>query len=243
MHKSAKINQQMSASLSADPVHVFYGRISEFESVDWLSRLSEEELARAARYLLPEDKHRYIISKSILRRLIIHFLKIENKDIRIGFREHGKPFLVDYPELKFNTSHSEDAFAIAFASGKEIGVDIENRQRVLNIPALERFLFTSDELKVAENLEQNRKQEVFIKSWTRKEALLKSGGEGLTKSMNSLEVSFLQEKQFSLKTDDALNASEWFLESFTLLNEYLGAVAVKGSVNEVRYTRIDPSTF
>lgn len=233
----------MNASLSLDLAHVFYGRISEFEPVDSLSLLSDEELARAERYLLPEDKHRYIISKSILKRLIVHFLKIENRDIRIDFTENGKPFLVDHPELNFNASHSDDAFALAFASGKEIGVDIENRLRVLNIPALERFLFTSDELKVVEKLEKNQKQEVFIESWTRKEALLKSGGEGLTKAMNSLEVSFLQDKQFSLKNEYESNANEWFLESFTLMNEYAGAIAVKGSINEVCYTRIDQSTF
>ncbi len=233
----------MNTSLSADRVHVFYGRISEFQLVDSLSLLSDEELLRAERYLLPEDKHRYIISKSVLKRLIIHFLTIENKHIRIGFTENGKPFLKDYPELHFNTSHSEDGFAIAFASGKEIGVDLEHRQRVLNIPALERFLFTNDELKLVHKLEHSRKQEVFIKSWTRKEALLKSGGEGLTKSMNSLEVSFIPNKQFSLKTEDGLNTHEWFLESFTLMNDYAGAIAVKGRINDVCYTRIDQSTF
>jgi 4'-phosphopantetheinyl transferase len=233
----------MSASFSSDRVNIFYGRISEFEPVDSLPVLSDEELARADRYLLPQDKHRYIISKSILKRLISRFLNIEEKNIRIDLTKNGKPFLAGSPDFQFNTSHSDDAFAIGFTSGKEIGIDIENRQRVPNIPALERFLFTTDELKIVQQLEESRKQEVFIESWTRKEALLKSGGEGLTKSMNCLEVSFMQHKQFSLETEDQLHKTEWFLESFTLMNEYLGAVAVKGKINEVCYTRIDRSTF
>ena len=230
--------------LQVDHAYVFYGRISEHHPDDALSFLSDEEIRRAENYLLPADRQRSVVSRSVLKQLVARFLEIQEAEVRVDYAGNGKPFLRDYSELQFNVSHSDDAFAIGITPGKEIGIDLENLQRIPAVSALERFLFTDAELQLFQLLDESQRNAVFIRSWTRKEALLKASGDGLTKAMSDLEIAFIEDNRFSLEmTEDQGNKTDWFLEHFNGMDTCLGALAVKGNVKEVHYTALGSSAF
>jgi 4'-phosphopantetheinyl transferase len=235
----------MNDSLSEDQVLVFYGNISEFDIDDCLRVLSEKEIARAEQFLVPLDKRRHLISRAILKLLLAHFSAIDVQKIAISSGKNGKPILSDQSDLQFNLSHSEEMFVIGFSRGTEIGIDIECLHRTPTISLLEPFLFTPTEQKLFRKVDESQRKAVFIQSWTRKEAFLKASGDGLTKAMNELNLAFINDETFSLDSIEGMRGDQtnWFLESYTVMDHYCGAVAVKGSVKSVRYIPMNEFTF
>lgn len=233
----------MNESLLRDQAHVFYGKISDFQALDYLSFLSTEEIMRAEKYLTSADKIRHLISRVILKRLLARFLDMNVEQIKWGYGKNGKLFLCTNPDFQFNIAHSSDLFVIGFTLGMEIGVDVESLNRTPNIAALENEVFSANELHYFQQLPLSQKRAVFIQTWTRKEAMLKASGDGLTQAMNKLEVAFLNEQHFTLETtaECTENKTGWFLESATLLNDYRVAVAVKGRIKTSHYHLVNES--
>lgn len=96
---------------------------------------------------------------------------------------HGKPFLADRDKPCFNLSHTRGAVVCA-VSDAPCGVDIERADREIR-PALAKRCFTRRELEwAAEGPERER----LTALWTRKEALLKRDGRGLTVPLQSVET-------------------------------------------------------
>lgn len=213
----------MNNSLKPNHPLVFYGNTAGLNYMNCLSLLSKPEIDRAEKYLLTSDKRNYIVSRSILKQLLSGFLQVNAREIEFKYCKNGKPFLEDYPNLRFNSSHSGEAFVIGFAAGKDIGVDIESLQRPLNISKLQSFLFTPAELRSFNDLNHFQKQQTFINCWTKKEAILKASGEGLTRAMNSFEEP----------------GAEWFIENYSLMDNYCGAIAINGKVDSVLYISIN----
>lgn len=93
----------------------------------------------------------------------------------------GKPFLVNYPEIHFNMSHCDEAVLCAI-DNQPIGVDIECVK-----PYDEELVQYTMNVQEREEIKQsNRPDIVFTRYWTRKEAVLKRSGEGITNHINDV---------------------------------------------------------
>ena len=92
---------------------------------------------------------------------------------------HGKPYLRDAPQLRFNLSHSGGVSLVAVALDVEVGVDIERLRPMPDCQAVaERFLAPEDAAALTETPAVEREREFFIR-WTRSEAMWKARGLGL----------------------------------------------------------------
>ena len=100
----------------------------------------------------------------------------------------GKPYLKDYPNLFFNLSHTDNLILIALADSP-VGVDVEKLERNADKEAIIKHFFSEKEQQTFFSQPEELRQLAFVKGWTRKEAILKATGEGLSK-MNDYEVSF-----------------------------------------------------
>ncbi len=60
----------------------------------------------------------------LLQEVVEREFGLKPEDILIGRGENGKPYLKEYPEYKYNISHSGDMVMMAY-SRQELGVDIE----------------------------------------------------------------------------------------------------------------------
>ncbi len=88
---------------------------------------------------------------------------------------NGKPGIVGHPEIHFNLSHCNEA-VICVTDDSLIGVDIESVKAFDEEVA--RYAMNDDEL---EQIYQAPRPDVaFTRLWTRKEAILKQSGQGLT---------------------------------------------------------------
>lgn len=98
--------------------------------------------------------------------------------------QYGKPYLKDYPEFHFNVSHSGTKVLFA-CSDREVGCDIEERPR--EVEGIVKRCFTTEEQKAYFGAGE-RRSDVFIAIWTRKESYLKAIGVGLHEELSRVSV-------------------------------------------------------
>jgi phosphopantetheinyl transferase len=110
--------------MEANEVHLWHADL-DAPGAD-LDALSEEERARAARFLRPLPRRRWEAARCALRAVLGHHLGIAPAAVGLRAGRHGKPALDDpAPRLRFNLSHCEGMALIAVSAGREVGVDLE----------------------------------------------------------------------------------------------------------------------
>lgn len=102
-------------------------------------------------------------------------------DLQFEYSEHGKPSLKYFPDYHFSFSHCKSS--IACIVGRQIvGIDIERRGRYK--PTLANHVLNDEELTEVNNAKEP--DLVFAQYWTKKEAVLKLTGEGVSSSMKDV---------------------------------------------------------
>ena len=116
--------------------------------------------------------------------LLIHALREEGifKEMpEFSYNEHDKPFLKNYPGWYFNISHSKTAVCCVL-SRKEMGIDIEEVGEYKE--SLAAYICNDKELESLHDSEN--KADDFYKLWTRKEAVFKMIGSGITNDIKDI---------------------------------------------------------
>ena len=90
---------------------------------------------------------------------------------------------------------------------------------------------------------EKKKRDAFFNGWTRKEAFLKAIGQGLSYSLNNVEVSLLPEEpaKFIAIHDNQNNKDEWSLYNLDIKSDYAAALALKGKADSIQF--IDSCSF
>ena len=157
-----------------------------------LCSLSEDERARANRFVFAHDRDRFIMARGLLRQLLGERLGIAPKDIEFRYNQFGKPELADQcggNALRFNVSHSEDFVIFVFARGRQVGADIEAIRPLPDADEVAARCFSPREIDAYRDLDEAMKPRGFFNCWTRKEAFVKAVGEGLGYRLSDFDVS------------------------------------------------------
>lgn len=99
-----------------------------------------------------------------------------------SYLENGKPILKYHPDIHFNLSHCKKGI-ICVLDEKPVGCDIEEIPDEIDMQLCE-FSFNKQELNQIKGAENSCIE--FAKLWTKKEALLKLSGEGLTDDLKTV---------------------------------------------------------
>lgn len=169
------------------------------------SLLSQEETARADRFVFDRHREAYELSQGALRMLLGRYLRCRAREVTFTLGEKGKPVLRNYSGLHFNKSHTEGLAFYGFAHC-EIGVDVEADREVRDADRIAARCFTSEE-----------RVEPFLRVWTRKEALVKAVGGGL-----------------QLLANQQVQAG-WIEQQLDPDPGFLGAVAYRGPACDVQF--------
>jgi len=94
------------------------------------------------------------------------------------YGEHGKPAIQGHPDIHFNLSHCRQA-AICVVSTQPVGVDIESIHRYSE--SLARYVMSDAEMH--QILHSDNPAVEFTRLWTRKEAVVKLSGRGITDNL------------------------------------------------------------
>ncbi len=107
---------------------------------------------------------------------------LRESEVAVGYRENGKPYLPDYPEIHFNLSHS-GSIAMAVFAEQEAGCDIE-QIGVSDLRVARRFFAVPEQEKLEAAADLQESNEWFYRFWTLKESFIKATGKGMQMPLN-----------------------------------------------------------
>jgi len=176
--------------LGLNEVHCWRFDSSDFAAEELASVLSEDERDRARRFAFERDRVDYVVCRGLLRNLLAAYGLGSACALTFSYTVRGKPVLtLDCdPPIEFNVAHSRGTGLIGLGYGVTIGVDVEMVRPVDNFWSLAATCFATEELAELAALPAGLQTQAFYAGWTRKEALIKATGEGLSRPLHSLAV-------------------------------------------------------
>lgn len=150
-----------------------------------MSFIPDERRKKVNRYYFDVDRRLSLYAWLNLE----YALKNENLtdicNLRFGKGKCGKPYLVDYPDIHFNISHTKNAVFCAVSNEGEIGADTEK----IVFPPYEiiNSCFSDDEINYMNSKDDEHKKKAFFEIWTKKEAYLKKDGTGLVRNLKKID--------------------------------------------------------
>jgi 4'-phosphopantetheinyl transferase len=219
-------------ALDPDEVHVWrveVGSAYTCRDVLW-SYLAGGERQKAADFLFEDDRERFVVSRGVLRALLGCYLRRHPGSIGFAYNPYGKPHLADDLGIRFSTSHSHGLALLAFARGREVGVDIERVRADLGLEEIAARCFSPRELATLHSLRNGLRERAFFACWTRKEALAKAEGKGLALPLCRYEVTLIPgEPAMLLDTKGDPLETKWTLRELIPDPGYVAALAIEGN--------------
>jgi 4'-phosphopantetheinyl transferase len=197
--------------------------------------LSSDEKARANRFHFLRDRNSFVATRGVLRELLGRYVGRAPAGLRFDYGPQGKPSLGTESHentVQFNVSHSHGLALLAFARGRNLGVDVELIRPEFAADEIADRYFSPQEAMELRGLSPSLRVEAFFLCWTRKEAYIKARGEGLHIPLRSFHVSLTPGQPERLESADS---SHWNLHSVRPDPCYVGALVGEGRSWRLRY--------
>lgn len=221
--------------LAVHEVHLWKIPLAPSESLSEasLAVLSQHERERAAGFVSQALRAKWCQGRVALRAILARYLACEPDAILFRKGEHGKLSLPGAP-LQFNFSHSAELALLAIARDAELGVDLEFPTPERPFLKLSERFFAASEAEAIRQLPPEQLCAAFYRCWTRKEALLKGLGAGITLPLQSFTVSIDAGPRVALSATSNFSirngmdwVQDWILYSLELPAPYCGALALR----------------
>jgi 4'-phosphopantetheinyl transferase len=201
--------------------------------------LCPEERTRAARFKFDRDRIEYTVCRAVLRSLLVRYLGGSARGWNFAYSTKGKPSLPGERNgtgLEFSVAHSHGTAVIAVTRGHPVGVDVERVRPLADLQQMVRACFAEEEQQEFWCLPKSVQLRAFFAGWTRKEAILKATGEGLSRPLGSFAVTIAPDKSPRLLRLDGDTdvGREWTMTDLPGNGETLAAVAVPCPESQVR---------
>ena len=241
-----------SPQLLPHEVHVWRVRLDVAATVVRRLRetLSEDEDRRSAQFVMKRHRHQFIVARGHLRAILAGYFNVTPQEIRFRYGPQGKPALDDGWDrsgIRFNLSHSDNWALYAFSRDREVGIDVERVRELDDFESLADKHFALREQTELLRLSAEQRLTGFFNIWTRKEALLKAVGSGLSLPLNQMVVDFSADRsgsgdepnstdqpiEWMSVTLDSTTAERWSLCSLVPVPGYAAALATAGNRPQV----------
>jgi 4'-phosphopantetheinyl transferase len=166
---------------------------------DDLALLSPDERARAARFHRERDRDRYVTARAALRRLLADRVGRSPGDLAFVESGRGKPVLAGGGS-HFSVTHAGAHAVLAVADGP-VGVDVELvRPESWDHEMAALVLSWEERCWVREHADPDV---AFFRCWTRKEAYVKLGSDGLVDELRSRTLTPVPDRSEAVVLVDA----------------------------------------
>ncbi|MDE7166022.1 MAG: 4'-phosphopantetheinyl transferase superfamily protein [Bacteroidaceae bacterium] len=168
-------------------------RINEYPESDiarWTAELPRQRRERVEAIRHGAGRRQSLLSYRLLCRALREEYDITEPPT-FTYNEHGKPFLAeaDGRNLHFSLSHCREAVCCV-VSERPCGIDIECPRRVPD--SVIRYAMNEEEQALIDRTKRDGKEkermQLFLRLWTRKEAVLKLEGTGIRDTMKDVLV-------------------------------------------------------
>lgn len=146
--------------------------------------LDEAELARADRFLSPDDRRRFVLGVTLVKLAVADDANIPPAEVRVDRscptcgEAHGRP-RIPGSTIQASVTHSGSLVAVALTRAGPVGIDVQVRNARTALP-LRRVLAPEEPVSVPEDL---------FTYWCRKESVAKATGEGVAVPFDEVVVS------------------------------------------------------
>lgn len=231
----------MDYKLEQNDVHIWRAHLDwpkdKFDAAFQL--LSEEEQARAERFVIEQHRDRYIASHAVLHQILSLYVNCPPEKLQFQQNDHGKPYIANLPlglNLQFNMSDSHDYALYGLRLDDEVGVDLEYMKSKIRAEEIAKRFFSPDEYRALLDLPPSERLEGFYRCWSRKEAYIKAIGQGLSFNLSRFSVSLKPDGLNCLLEVDgsAELARQWRLGSVSAPEHFQAALAVEGEVRKIK---------
>ena len=225
-------------------IHVWGFSLKEASSFAEQCRfwLSEDERARASRFIRQQDHTQFVLAHGALRAVLSRYLGVDPDAVAMSRSAEGKPSLTrmrdDQSRITFNISHAHGRALIAISKGQDIGVDLERVRSDVEVTKLSQRYFTPSEHATIMQLTQAQRATMFFRYWVAKEAVLKAQGIGL-RALSQCEILMSADgvgAEVQVPADCSLQ-NGWSVRFLSCGEGWEAAVAAQGMDWVVRDTR------
>src|SRR3990167_6193416 len=213
----------MNMQLSSHEVHVWIIDLSitAAQKKQKYVILSNDEQKRADRFYAPLHQKRFIAAHAALRQILGQYMQTAPNDIVFDYTKHQKPFLSINPShLAFNLAHSESLAVCAITLNHAIGIDIEKIKTKFPQAVAKRYFSQKENNHLRQQKNKKDKIRAFFDLWSRKEALVKAVGKGLTLPLSSFSVSLDNKLEVIL-----LEQQSWYVMPLDIHSDYKASLA------------------
>ncbi|NIS83345.1 MAG: 4'-phosphopantetheinyl transferase superfamily protein [Anaerolineales bacterium] len=232
--------------LSAGEAHLWFADLRQPPEVVRAlgGLLSPDERSRADRFFSEVDRSRYIVSHGLLRQLLGQYLALGAGDLAFRYGKWGKPSLHEWQNslgLQFNLSHSSEGAVYGFVKGRRIGVDVELVRPIPEMDDLADRFFSPEDCHVYRSNSWDRREETFLRCWTRMEAIEKARGQGLV-SPNRVGVGAASDARAPQTADRKHGrfSGAWMLQTFSPNHRFIGTLAIEAPSCKIEYFTAKP---
>lgn len=198
----------------ADEVHLWcvdLDALRHHQSHFWQG-LTAGEQARASAMPVVAVREHWIGARAMLRAVLAAYLGLPPQQLRFVRGPYGKPELAGDPRFMpaFNLSHCGPQVLLALTGPQGlVGVDVEQRCCVPDWPQIAAGCFHPLEaagLAALQACSPTAAWQAFIEVWTRKEAVVKALGLGLSMPLNAFRVSVMAQGRAQVLAGPATSA-------------------------------------
>lgn len=137
------------------------------------------------------DKHRSLLAGYLLR-VALESEGMKYEDMLFSVEETGKPFIQNAPFIHYSLSHAGN-YAVCLISDCSVGVDIETKTKKVfeheeQLENIARKILSEEEYEAFGHCINDKKAEIFLQFWTRKECYSKADGRGLGIGLNQVDT-------------------------------------------------------
>ena len=205
--------------------------------------LPSPEREEAYRCASLREARRFIVRRAARRLILAEYMNVSPSRLRILVDSNGKPRLAQPTRVEFSCADADDLAVIAVTKRWRVGVDVERFHHVPDALSVAENFFSQSECSELRKASPSFRDELFLRYWTCKEALLKATGRGLSLALDSFKVS-PGTVQAPLQVSDSTGQpiARWHLSALDPAPGYIGAIACEAS-SDCRNLSIERLSF
>ena len=232
----------MTIRLDSRHIHLWLSFCDTITETDLLARyralLSEEERKQEGRFHFARDRHRYLVSRALLRTTLSRYVDAPAQLWTFTTNPYGKPAIAnDDPcarRLSFSLSHTTGLVVLGVAQDVALGVDAEDiHARTAPLEIADRY-FAPEEAAQLRALPLTEQALCFFQYWTLKEAYIKARGLGLSLSLDRLAFDLRQPQHIDVTARPGLEDApeDWRFWQFCASSAHMISVCAPRESSE-----------
>ena len=186
------------------PAHQFY---------DYLQLMPEEIRQKILRFRRWQDVHASLFGKLLLLRASEYLQEEGFLFSQLKYNDYGRPFLEGTGD--FNITHTDGLVACVRSESCAVGIDVE-KIRPMNFSEFTNIYTDKEWSEIHNAADPNVK---FFHFWTRKEAIIKADGRGMSLPLTDIEV---------INDEVIIEELPYFLQALELDDQYHVHLATQG---------------